>query len=174
MQRKAGQDRGACDVYAGGAKAGEGGRWDPCQARPQGTVGLGVFVGGLGLFFLLSSCLWKQNQVEEGGYSDIKNAAVRTRPDAGHWSTKEQESRTTRKRRRTEGLDKKYAGACKKGARGGIQGLIAGQLPDCSLGTKPTSSHSSSRPPSLPPSHRATSTAHESRRPVGPHNCVDA
>lgn len=58
------------------------------------------------------------------------------------------------KKRWTEGLDKKYAGACKKGARGRgrIQGLIAGQLPDFSLGTKPTSSHSSS-PPSLPLSH---------------------
>lgn len=152
MQRKAGRDRGACDVYAGGAKAGGGGTMRSLPGQAAGNCRSWRFCWRPWSLFSLFRLSLKQNKVEEGGYPDIKKCGCTHK--ARRWTLEHKRTRvTTRKKRTTEGLDKKYAGACKKGARGGIQGLIAGQLPDFSLGSKPTSSHSSSRPPSLPPSH---------------------
>lgn len=75
------------------------------------------------------------------------------------------------KKRRTEGLDKKYAGACKRGHGSGFRVSL---LANCRISVWAPNQRHPTAAAALRACHRATSPAHESRRPVGPHNCVDA
>lgn len=140
-----------CDVYAGGAKAGEGGRQVLARPGRRELSVLAFLLEALVSFFSFPLVSGSKTKPSKGGIRILK---MRLHAQGQALDTGAQRNKSHgQDKEDTEGLDKKYAGACKKGARGGTQGLIAGQLPDFSLGSKPTSSHSSSRPPSLPPSH---------------------
>lgn len=120
--------------------------------------------------FLFSSCLWKQNKVEEGGYSDIKKCGCTHR--ARRWTLEHKRTRVTTRKR--GGQRRWTRNMLEPAKRGHGEAFGVSLLANCRISVWAPNQRHPTAAAALRACHRATSTAHESRRPVGPHNCADA